>query len=489
MDAKITHIPRIFNAWIKDFVLSGVKCETIRKENIKKFHLDIQEMKIVNVSERKEGVTRDYYYYTEEIISDPIDVTAEKVGGYGITALNNLFPDYIKTIVNLSPMGSACLRVKKQFIFGRGVSEKSLANSRINEKGETLNELVEKIGNDLAYIHRFACLIIKKMVNGKLVISGIEHLPVEWIRLGIPDDLGYIDHVRYNPFFNTFQEIGNYQSRTYFFFTNNEDESTRNYLKHLSICENIQENYQFGEVYYYSESNEFNRTYSRPEYFSSGENLLLCDAAIWQAHERNAANNFFMGGILELTGDKDEIIRNPENDKIIGTREFVTQQQLSETFGGTKNAGAIMTFWSQTAGDNVKFTPFQPNNSDQLFKDIIPQVRDAIPTLMQVSPLLAGIATAGKLGDSKEKEGAIKFQNEKTEWGRIVIARFLNKLSSFFQNSELIEILPIQEQIEMPDFVWQTLTISEKRRYIQKNYDVELDEEQNEGITNQPGNA
>ena len=144
-----------------------------------------------------------------------------------------------------------------------------------------------------------------------------------------------------------------------------------------------------------------------------------------------------------------------------------------------------MAFWSQTSEKNINLIPFQPNNADQLFKDIIPEVRAAIPTVMQVSPLLAGVEISGKLGDSKEKEGAIKFQNEKTEWARKELDVFLSKIQSFLMNPEKLEILPVQEQIELPDFVWNTLTIDEKRAYIKKKYDIELIE--NENTTNQPG--
>ena len=109
---------------------------------------------------------------------------------------------------------------------------------------------------------------------------------------------------------------------------------------------------------------------------------------------------------------------------------------------------------------------------------------------MQVSPLLAGIEIAGKLGDSQEKEGAIKFQNEKTHYLREQVTNFLNVMMSNFvdfdlsvaTNEDEVKIIPITEYLVIPDLYWQEIPLKEKQRIISEKFNVDFSEI-NEPIT------
>ena len=92
---------------------------------------------------------------------------------------------------------------------------------------------------------------------------------------------------------------------------------------------------------------------------------------------------------------------------------------------------------------------------------------------MNVSPLLAGIEITGKLGDSKEKEGAIKFQNENTFELREALNNAYNELLPSFvgyKKKEEISILERSEYINLPDNIWNALSLEQRTEYINNKF-------------------
>jgi hypothetical protein len=119
-----------------------------------------------------------------------------------------------------------------------------------------------------------------------------------------------------------------------------------------------------------------------------------------------------------------------------------------------------------------------------MFDSLMQALKSNIVSCMQVSPLLAGIEIAGKLGDSQEKEGAIKFQNEKTHYLREQVSNFLNVMMSNFADFDLsaatnedeVKIIPITEYLVMPEIYWNILPIEEKQRIVSEKFGVDFKE-------------
>jgi hypothetical protein len=119
-----------------------------------------------------------------------------------------------------------------------------------------------------------------------------------------------------------------------------------------------------------------------------------------------------------------------------------------------------------------------------MFDLLLPNLKSNIATVMQTSPLLAGIEIAGKLGDSQEKEASIKFQNEKTEYLREQVENFLNTLFQNFKdfdyevatNGEGVRIIPINEYLVIPDLYWQEIPLEEKQRIISEKFGINFPE-------------
>ena len=397
------------------------------------------------------------------------DSLKDKTGA--IVGKKNAYPDYVALITNHSPMASACLGVFTEFCYGNGFNGK-IDKKKVNED-ETLADILKKVANDIAYLHRFAIAVEKEFVNGIFKKTKIYHLPIEWVRLGIPSAEGYVDRAHYNPYYNTADEFSGRarkQEKKFFLYTNDLKKSSNQLGRHQK--DSPKEPYT--EVYFWSESNENDRVYSRPSYFESGEDLFRADAGIWEFYEAEIRNNFFLGGILAMTGNPDEPIPTKDDVEPI-TRGQALDKTLGASFGGSEKAGSIMTVWSENPDSAPSFIPYTSNNNDSKFANVRDSTRVTIPSVMQVAPLLAGIEISGKLGDSKEKEGAIRFQNEKTEWARTEMTKaFKNILQDFegiaTEELQALEIMSKEEYLAPPDYIWQSLPENAKLEYIKKKF-------------------
>jgi hypothetical protein len=434
----------------------------------------IFEGAVKNIEEIK-GVQQGYEDYSRSIILDSI--------GFDLfdkrdISINNLYPQYVAFVVNSSLTGATCLQVKKDFIFGQGINIDG-KKIRIN-KEDSLSELTRKITNDLSFLHRFAVkLVYQKTPNGDLKVSKAIHIPIEWVRYCIPDEQGLVNKVVVNPYFNTPDEFsrGVCQRKEYFLFSDDEKLRKSQYSAHIKNKDKT----PYTEIYFWNETNELDRIYSKPIYFKAGENAFLAESGIYSFHERNIANNFFLGGILSVKGDPNQAIPLSDNRYTTLGDEF--ESGLQSAFGGEKSAGSIMTHWYQSEENPITLTSFQANSNDKMFDSLITALKSNIASVMQVSPLLAGIEISGKLGDSQEKEGAIKFQNEKTSYLREKLSDFLTTLMSNFIDFDLavatdgeneVKVVPISEYLVIPDNYWDMLPILEKQRIVKEKFGIDF---------------
>jgi hypothetical protein len=273
--------------------------------------------------------------------------------------------------------------------------------------------------------------------------------------------------------------LDTYQRKVYNIYTDDETIRKKRYLKHRKD----KKIGDYSEVYLFCETNELDRIYSKPAYFKAGENAFLAEAGIFSFHERNIANNFFLGGILSVKGDPNQVIQVSEKQTTTLGEQF--EQNLQYAFGGHNSSGSIMTNWYNSNEQPISLTSFQANSNDKMFDSLIQALKSNIVTVMQVSPLLAGIEIAGKLGDSQEKESAIKFQNEKTQYLREQVSNFLNVMMHNFADFDLnaatnvdneVKIIPISEYLVIPDNYWEIIPLKEKQKIVSEKFGIDFTE-------------
>jgi len=116
-----------------------------------------------------------------------------KILGYGE---NNVYPQEIRDIIDSSESGSSCLDRYIGFIQGNGFLDEEFAELKVNRQGDTNDDILNQIANDLGTWSGFA-LHVNYNINGQIV--EINHVPWENCRLGEEDDIGYIGKIAVFP--------------------------------------------------------------------------------------------------------------------------------------------------------------------------------------------------------------------------------------------------------------------------------------------------
>lgn len=105
---------------------------------------------------------------------------------------NNLYPQEIKNLAGSSDSAGSCIERYIDFIEGWGLADVVFSELKLNQNGETADDLISLISNDVGNFGGLA-LHINYNVFGKIV--EIQHIPFENCRLQEPDEHGKIDKI------------------------------------------------------------------------------------------------------------------------------------------------------------------------------------------------------------------------------------------------------------------------------------------------------
>lgn len=108
----------------------------------------------------------------------------------------NLYPQEVKAILDASSTGAQCADRYARFIEGEGIANAAIYGLEVNRYGETADDIVTAVAQDLANYGGFAL-----HVNYDLAcrIVEMQHVPFESCRLQEDDDSGYIGHIVTHP--------------------------------------------------------------------------------------------------------------------------------------------------------------------------------------------------------------------------------------------------------------------------------------------------
>jgi len=108
--------------------------------------------------------------------------------------LYNNYPQLINALYQRSGTASVCVDIFASFIYGEGFQNPDLGEARINNKGETFNDLLRKVAKSIATFRGAALHFNFNMLNEVTTIHGLEF---EWCRLGLPSPDLWSDYVAY----------------------------------------------------------------------------------------------------------------------------------------------------------------------------------------------------------------------------------------------------------------------------------------------------
>ena len=117
----------------------------------------------------------------------------DKSLGVQMYDIDNLYPQRVRNAINSSGTATSCTNLYAKTLRGRGYKNDKLEKFIVNEKNQTLGEVHKLICNDRAMYLGFAFHIT---YNALLQPVSIKHIPFEFIRLSLPDDIGNVASVK-----------------------------------------------------------------------------------------------------------------------------------------------------------------------------------------------------------------------------------------------------------------------------------------------------
>jgi hypothetical protein len=94
----------------------------------------------------------------------------------------------------------ACLQARAQFIQGNGFKDEALSKMVVHRSGLKMDTVLSRLGFGVGY---FEVICLHISFNGLGQISGFRPIPVEFIRVAEPDDMGYIYEAAICPFLDS----------------------------------------------------------------------------------------------------------------------------------------------------------------------------------------------------------------------------------------------------------------------------------------------
>lgn len=392
---------------------------------------------------------------------------------------NNTKPVEIINTINGSITGGACINTLRRYVYGSGLNVDPEAKVG---KNTTAFHLHRQLSSQIVKL-RGVAIHVRYTPEFKM---SLKKIPFESCRLSIPDDLGNISHIMYNPYFG----LPDYkEEQTIKYHDYNPDPKI--------ITKQVEEaggwpSYK-GQVYWKAINSEFNEFYPLPEWFGDnfgkggGKKWMEIEKSIGDFHAHNIDKGFLQNVLMKIVGDPDEPIAEHRQKATNGERYTSIGNKFKE-YMQNEFAGAegdkMLVMWSKIKEEFPSLEAFPSSTNHDLFQTLQRLSTENILIATQVPPVLAGVKVSGTLSKD-DIVNAVKMM-----WGNVedeqqfleeVYNELFPKLVEPLTDVKITNYSPISMGVD--DKIWETLTLEEKREWVKQNTEV-LDGLQ-ESINNQ----
>jgi hypothetical protein len=280
----------------------------------------------------KEITNKDWVYYGED----------------------NLYPEKLIKLYDSSAMHHTACQAIKDGIFGEGI--KMIGDEYINTKGETIDDIFEKISLDYTLYQAYALNVIWNREGTH--IAEIYHLPFNNVRTGKMDEDDEITEYFYSSHWDNLRK---YPAQAY---------------RAFDPVDNKGEN--ASQIFYYYQYTPGNDYYPLPAYVA-GINDIELDAKVSRFHVNNISNGLAPSLFIAFKNG----IPSPEQRRDV-------YSEIESTFAGEENAGRFFLSFSD-ADTAPEVTPITAAN-DSYYLTLEERISSRILTSHRItSPLLLGI--------------------------------------------------------------------------------------------------
>jgi hypothetical protein len=316
---------------------------------------------------------------TNEVQPKSIEVNGADWIGYGDGEYKNNYPQYLIDLYNNSATNAAIINATSAMIAGEDfiIDESDDLSQYVELKKflasvnsqETAHELFVKLAFDLKLQGAYAINVIWS--KDKTKIAELHHIPVEQVRIGVPDEDGKV------PCYYVCSDWTQYRKKEYA-------------PKHIAPF-NMMDRSEGSQLLYSGLYSPAMELYHTPDYVAS-TNWIQIDNLTSDYHLNNITNGFSGSYFINFANG-------------VPTREERVQieKQISKKFTGSNNAGKFVLTFSDDANSKPEIIPIQVSDADKQYTVLNELcVQNIMIGHRVTSPMLLGVKTEGQLGGRNE---------------------------------------------------------------------------------------
>lgn len=269
---------------------------------------------------------------------------------------DNLYPQHLTRIAAASGTAELCLSRYIKFIEGNGFMD-GLAGKVLNEQGDTADDLLKLIAQDVA---RYAGFAIHINYNLLCEVTEIQHIPFEVCRLEECDDAGHVQHIITHPDWigrktkNGKRITVDEQHVERFNVFNPNPDAVRDQIMMAGGIDSYN-----GQILWCSMAGK--NIYPTPIYDAVISDMST-EEGLGNIKNRNARNNFLVSAMLVT---KKGAPKFDENGHDISTAT-ITPEDLAQ-FQGDERMSKLLLVELENDEDKPEVVPFTANNYDKDF--------------------------------------------------------------------------------------------------------------------------
>lgn len=366
---------------------------------------------------------------------------------------DNLYPDFLVSLSNASSKHSALLMKEANMTAGEGwKKDGSIEGFIANDNGkEDLDLIAFKNANDLCIYGAYAIAITWS--KDKSSIARISYVDVRKIRIAKE-----VDETEDAEMYKRQQD------GVTFYYISADWSNTRKEKNKPELIQGFSEKYkdEATQLIYVTQYRSGTEWYTLPQYISA-INWIQLDEEIANFHISSVQNGFTPSMIISFQGG---IPTEEEMDSI--------HRDIQRKYAGTDNASRVFLTFSEDSTTSPEFIPIEPNSSDERFIQLEQSIQSNIIIAHGASPIVAGIATAGKLGSSDEIfEAEMVFKNNVISPKQKLIENVYNKIARINGIETKMELEGISSIDEMENGVVSPEAVVAANKMMDEFYEKE----------------
>lgn len=285
---------------------------------------------------------------------------------YTLYGANNLFPQELIELYDTSAIHHTAVDAIKDGIYGEGI--KTFGDEYVNSKGETINDIFEKIALDYALYNGYSLNVIWNKEGTRVV--EIYHLPFADVRSGKVDENGDVNEYFYSVDWKNVRKHTPVSYKSFDPTDNKKDNAT--------------------QIFYMYNYTPGNMVYPLPTYVAAMNDINL-DARVSRFHNANISNGLAPSMFIQF---RNGIPTEEERRDIYN--------EIDKTFSGEENAGRFFLSFSRS-GEEAEITTIE-NANDTYYITLEERISSRILTAHRISsPLLLGIKDASGFSNNADE--------------------------------------------------------------------------------------